>query len=123
MNIESEKQRGRYLVVALSDFKDHYCNRFGIPEDRFSRHLLLSSCRFYVRPFAAVLLLLSPKVFDGDLELLEQLGKTESNRDYASELGSLEYFNQYQLGIWRKLLGIRISVGKLGSHARLFRHR
>ena len=107
----------------MADFKEHYCTRFSIHEDQFSRHLLLRSCRFSVRPIAAVLLLLSPKVFSDDLEHLEQLGKTESNRDYAAELGSLEYFNQYELGIWRKLLGIRVSVGKLGRHARLFHHR
>ena len=96
-----------------------YCRQYAVSADEFFRSLLSKSTRIHIRPMLLILVALRPKIFEQDFEYLEPLKKATSRQEFRAELGCLDSYYRFGLPLWRRKLGLRLSIGRLSRFSRL----
>jgi hypothetical protein len=105
---------------AGATFEAVYCLKKRINPSRFEHRLLGDGVMILFRPLVSFLCLVFPSVFRGELENLTSLGQVRNRRDFVSEMRVITDFNDYQLPLWRSMLGLRISTRRLSRLRELF---
>ena len=114
---------GKSSTLSMNDdFGTIFCEAYQVSGDDFCCALLIVSARWHARPIIRLIAAIIPGIFSDDFQHLEALRKTKTRNEFVSKMMSLENYNQHHLARWRKLLGIRASIGKLSKLAILLRH-
>ena len=104
------------------DFGTIFCETYQVSGDDFCKTLLIASAHWYARPIIRFIIAVNPVVFSEEFHHLETLRPVKTRNEFVSEMMSLEDYNKHSLAGWRKLLGIRASIGNLSKLAVLLRH-
>ena len=103
-----------------TDFGALYRRRYGVTKQGFTRSVLIYSTPWPRRHLLWIVLTLNPDVFRQDFKIIDRLGKLETRREFSQELVMLEHYHRYELPKWRRMLSIRMSIGKLSRFSKLF---
>ncbi len=90
-----------------------FCRHFKIDEASFERVLVLQGVGALYRPLTRLLLKFRPDLFRIEQEYLSTLRFVRTRREYVSEVGVISDYNEYELPLWRVMLGLRISTRRL----------
>lgn len=91
-----------------------YCSFYGIPLTRFERRVLFRSLTWQAQ-LLFPLLCLSTGFFDADLELIRDVGRATSLRDFAIDAADFKIHPDNNRGL-RRFLRFRVSSRKLRRH-------
>ena len=99
----------------MRSFKSAFCQANKTSSEHFEKVLLVRACRFHVRPLVWFLVRIFPGTFKKDVDILSRIGQSDTKQELSSDAGSLQNFHRHELPIWRRFLGLRMSVGRLLS--------
>ena len=80
---------------------------------------MIESCHWYARPIVYVVSTLFPSVFATEYRLFEELALLTSRGDYSAKVTFLEDFHRYSLSCFRRMLALRVSIGRLSRFSKL----
>ena len=101
----------------MNTFESCYCARHGCSPEAFARKVMLHSMPPPYRPLAAVIALVSPKVFAEDLRLVQYCGEATSMRRIRDEIAG-HFSDAGYWSFWRRRLNFRMSTARLKEIAR-----
>ena len=114
-NSPAEAHAALDCASSNESFEECYCAERHIGPDQFERRLFLDGVSWYSRPLARLMLVLGPSAFEGEIEYLRALRPVKTRKEFLSEIGVIADFNQYQLPLWRSLIGLRISSRRISK--------
>lgn len=99
----------------MKSLREIYRTVHACAETDVTRRLFWRSLPRRALPLAPFVLLLRPRYFAGDREMIESLTATKSVTDFNEEL---RYFvRRRRSGWWRRTLGLRVSASRLAAIA------
>lgn len=107
----------------VDDFGTLFCETFKIPSSEFSKTLLNTNVHWYSKLLTSLIATLFPSVFSEDFRHLERLRQTRNRHEYVSEMMYLADYHKQHLPMWRRALGLRVSIGKLSRLSVLLRSK
>jgi len=94
-------------------FRSAYCDRYGVSEESFTRHLFWRCLPASRRPLARLVLLISPNYFKVEWDAVNAMGLRESAAELRVNYARLRARNQKEGRRLKNLLGLRLSGRRL----------
>lgn len=106
------------LARPVKTFRQLYCERHGLADDKFERTLMGRCLHWQAKPFAWLLRWLETDYFAADLDLVRGVGALHRRRDFRNEIFEFQY-HPANRGALRRVFGLRVSGARL---QRIFEH-
>lgn len=90
-----------------------FCERFGCSAAEFERRVLRRSFPASSRLLGSLLLAVSPRLFQRELEMIRRLGTAVDHNHVRGELEGYKYENQRDRVLRTETLGLRVSGRRL----------
>lgn len=97
----------------FADFFEAFCHRFDCPADRFERRAFFMAVPLWKRPVVWVMLQVMPELFDIDLDIVEELGKTRTRDEFSGVLDEFHNAMRVTRSTLKKSFGMRMQGGRL----------
>jgi len=104
--------------MAALQLQQLFCARFGCSEAEYEELAFRHCLYWHARVMAPVLRLLSPSLFDSDLEFIGDLGSATDWQEVKIDVNNFHIMNKGESGFWRATLRLRVSGRKATRLAR-----
>ena len=97
----------------FTDFFEAFCHQFGCPPNKFEKTAFFKAVPAWKKPIVGILFLVTPDLFDIDLDIIEELGKTQTREEFSGVLDEFHNAMRVTRSTMKTTFGMRMQGSRL----------
>lgn len=97
----------------FTDFFEAFCHHFGCPPGKFEKTAFFKAVPAWKKPIVGILFLVTPDLFDIDLDIIEELGKTQTREEFSGVLDEFHNAMRVTRSTMKTTFGMRMQGSRL----------